>query len=145
MNGRQDREKNGASGSQNKAHSNSRVGSPKASTNGIHGDFAAGDDFIAFGVSDHEEEGGGEPFPSSSFDLKGKRREAAPLEPHSGEKRSIDQMRFNEEDGYTNKKQRMDAASRLTPWVNDVDWESCRNMAEMCVFSFQLFGLNVEV
>ncbi|KXN91438.1 Poly(A) RNA polymerase cid14 [Leucoagaricus sp. SymC.cos] len=35
------------------------------------------------------------------------------------------------DDRYANKKQRMDAASRRAPWVYDVDWDDCKNVAEM--------------
>ncbi|TFY59950.1 hypothetical protein EVG20_g7606 [Dentipellis fragilis] len=38
---------------------------------------------------------------------------------------------FDPDDGYENKKQRLDAASRKAPWVVDVDWDSCANVAEM--------------
>ncbi|KAF8495367.1 Nucleotidyltransferase [Gautieria morchelliformis] len=46
----------------------------------------------------------------------------------NGLKRSAEMM---EEDGYANKKQRTDASSRLTPWARDVDWDNCRNLAEL--------------
>jgi non-canonical poly(A) RNA polymerase PAPD5/7 len=35
------------------------------------------------------------------------------------------------DDGYMNKKQRMDAACRKAPWVYDIDWDSCKNVSEM--------------
>ena len=44
-----------------------------------------------------------------------------------GKKRKAD---FDRNDGY-NKKERMDAASRKAPWVTDVDWEGCANVAEL--------------
>ena len=47
----------------------------------------------------------------------------------SVKKRKHDAVDF--EDGYANKKQRMDAASRKVPWVYDIDWDECRNVAEM--------------
>ncbi|CAL1705450.1 unnamed protein product [Somion occarium] len=47
----------------------------------------------------------------------------------AGQKRKSEQLDFN--DDYLNKKQRVDAASRRAPWVWDVDWESCNNVAEM--------------
>jgi len=47
----------------------------------------------------------------------------------STKKRKHDAVDF--EDGYANKKQRMNAASRKAPWVYDIDWEDCRNVAEM--------------
>ena len=44
-----------------------------------------------------------------------------------GKRRRAD---FDRNDGY-NKKERMDAASRKAPWVTDVDWEGCVNVAEL--------------
>lgn len=52
----------------------------------------------------------------------------------AGQKRKSEQLDFN--DDYLNKKQRVDAASRRAPWVWDVDWESCNNVAEMYVYLF---------
>jgi hypothetical protein len=46
-----------------------------------------------------------------------------------GMKRKHDAIDFD--DGYANKKQRMDAASRKAPWILDTDWDNCRNVAEM--------------
>lgn len=48
-----------------------------------------------------------------------------------GKKRKLD---FDQNDGYNNKKERMDAASRKAPWVTDVDWEGSTNVAELYVF-----------
>ncbi|KAI8989833.1 hypothetical protein BD414DRAFT_414259 [Trametes punicea] len=50
---------------------------------------------------------------------------------HAGRKRKVDEIDFD--DGYVSKKQRVAAASRKAPWVKDVDWESCTNVAEACV------------
>lgn len=44
-------------------------------------------------------------------------------------KRKHDAIDFD--DGYANKKQRMDAASRKAPWVYDIDWDGCKNVSEM--------------
>ena len=33
---------------------------------------------------------------------------------------------------YGNKKQRLDIPLRKAPWVADIDWDRCRNAAEMC-------------
>ncbi|CAA7271029.1 unnamed protein product [Cyclocybe aegerita] len=38
---------------------------------------------------------------------------------------------YDEDDGYGNKKQRMDAASKKCPWVNGPELERCQNVAEM--------------
>lgn len=40
---------------------------------------------------------------------------------------------FDIDDGYVNKKQRLDAASRKSPWVANLDWTQCRHVAELCV------------
>ena len=49
----------------------------------------------------------------------------------AGRKRRVAEVDLN--DGYANKKQRVDAASRRAPWAWDVDWDSCQNVAQMCV------------
>ncbi|KDR67548.1 hypothetical protein GALMADRAFT_1079828 [Galerina marginata CBS 339.88] len=38
---------------------------------------------------------------------------------------------YDRDDGYANKKQRMDAASRKCPWVRGLDLQRCQNVAEM--------------
>ncbi|KAI0080501.1 hypothetical protein K474DRAFT_1615191 [Panus rudis PR-1116 ss-1] len=48
---------------------------------------------------------------------------------HAGRKRKVDD--YDLDDGYANKKQRLDAASRKAPWVYDVDWDSCQNVAQL--------------
>ncbi|KIL67059.1 hypothetical protein M378DRAFT_326166 [Amanita muscaria Koide BX008] len=40
-------------------------------------------------------------------------------------------MVFDFNDGYLNKKQRSSASSRRAPWLNQFNWESCKNVAEM--------------
>ena len=40
---------------------------------------------------------------------------------------------FDFDDGYANKKQRLDASSRKAPWVTGIDWYKCKNVAEMYV------------
>jgi non-canonical poly(A) RNA polymerase PAPD5/7 len=50
-----------------------------------------------------------------------------------GRKRKAD---LDRNDGYSNKKERMDAASRKAPWVTDVDWEGSANVAELSAFYF---------
>ncbi|KAH9852744.1 hypothetical protein C2E23DRAFT_756340 [Lenzites betulinus] len=56
---------------------------------------------------------------------------------HAGRKRKADEI--NLEDGYANKKQRTAAASRKAPWVSDVDWDSCANVAEMLHHEVEAF------
>ncbi len=53
-------------------------------------------------------------------------------ERESGRKRKYDEY----DDGYANKKERVDAASRKSPWVNALELDKCRNVAEMCVLSW---------
>jgi non-canonical poly(A) RNA polymerase PAPD5/7 len=48
-----------------------------------------------------------------------------------GKKRKAD---LDRDDGYNNKKERMDAVSRKAPWVTDVDWEGSANVAELSAF-----------
>ncbi|KAI0320708.1 hypothetical protein OF83DRAFT_1052529 [Amylostereum chailletii] len=38
---------------------------------------------------------------------------------------------YDPDDGYGNKKQRLDAASRKAPWLENVEWEGCSNVAEL--------------
>lgn len=47
-----------------------------------------------------------------------------------GTKRKYE-MLFDPRDGYSNKKQRSDAASRKAPWVAGLNWHRCKNVAEM--------------
>lgn len=46
-----------------------------------------------------------------------------------GRKRTAEEME-KADDGYS-KKQRIAAESRVTPWAVDVDWDNCRNAADM--------------
>lgn len=52
-----------------------------------------------------------------------------------GRKRKAD---LDRSDGYNNKKERMDAASRKAPWVSDVDWEGSANVTELFAFFCRL-------
>ncbi|KAH9952027.1 hypothetical protein B0H21DRAFT_10348 [Amylocystis lapponica] len=82
-------------------------------------------DFIAFAFSDEEQDA--EELPVREWDKgKGRVREWD----SGGRKRKADEYNAAN-DGYTNKKQRVAAASRKAPWVVDLDWESCTNVAEM--------------
>ena len=110
--------------------------------------FTTGQDFIPFDFSDPEGEEEEEeeevveilPAPSPGKG-KGKGRERVDRDTRGGQnglKRSAAEM--EEEDGYSNKKQRTDASSRLTPWITDVEWGDCRNLAELCVSCFFGYG-----
>jgi non-canonical poly(A) RNA polymerase PAPD5/7 len=112
------------------------VSGPARTSNALAG-FTTGEDFIAFDFSDDEAE---EDLPLKLSPGKGKGRERVDVgvqDRQHGLKRSADQMEA-EGDGYASKKQRSDAASRLTPWAEYVDWDSCRNLAEMCVHFLSL-------
>jgi non-canonical poly(A) RNA polymerase PAPD5/7 len=96
-----------------------------------------GDDFVAFGASsDGEDEAGAsaEPAPAPREWDEGKpaAREGGRAGRRERE-RERERRRDDDEDGFANKKQRLDAASRRAPWVDVVDWEACTNVAEMCV------------
>ena len=95
------------------------------------------DDFIAFTLSEAEEEDAEEvkvkETPVREWD-KRKARTRDSGAPSSGQKRKVDELVFN--DGYSSKKQGMDAASRRAPWVWDVDMEACTNVAQMYVGMF---------
>jgi non-canonical poly(A) RNA polymerase PAPD5/7 len=83
-----------------------------------------GEDFVGFVASDDED--AEEPQkPAREWDV-GK--------PSRADERDRGRRRDHErEDGYANKKERMNASSRRAPWVDDVAWEDCANVAEMCV------------
>lgn len=88
------------------------------------------EDFIAFTFDDEEKTEEEEVVevapPVREWDKgKGKAREL------DSRKRKLDEVDVN--DGYANKKQRLDAASRRAPWAVDVDWDKCNNVAEMYV------------
>jgi len=83
-------------------------------------------DFIAFTFSDDERE---EKRPAVREWDKGKGRAYEREIPVR--KRGSDEIDFD--GGYTNKKQRVAAASRKAPWTADVDWDTCTNVAEMYV------------
>ncbi|KAF8584098.1 Nucleotidyltransferase [Ramaria rubella] len=103
-----------------------RLGPSNASTS-----FAMGGDFIPFDFSEGEDEEGMLPI-SPVGKGKAPERERVIVDARNGQagsKRHVE-VEFDG-DGYINKKQRTDASSRLTPWANDVEWDSCRNLAEM--------------
>lgn len=63
----------------------------------------------------------------------------------AGRKRKAEEIDYN--DGYASKKERIDANSRRAPWAAEVDWDDCKNVAEMFVSSqyihFRWLALNV--
>lgn len=72
-----------------------------------------------------------EPRPSEREWDRGKPRERSRERGNEARKRKYDEADL--EDGYANKKQRMNAASRKAPWVYDIEWDDCKNVAELCV------------
>jgi hypothetical protein len=91
--------------------------------------FENNSDFIALGFEDdpggHDRKEDKEEPRERDWD-KGKAR-AQDRDNVGGKKRKAD---FDRNDGY-NKKERMDAAARMAPWVTGVDWEGCANVAEL--------------
>lgn len=92
------------------------------------------EDFVAFIPSEEEEEKQMEEALEAvkasarkHESVKGKERERE----SAGRKRKAAEIDYD--DGYTNKKERLDAQSRRAPWAADVDWETCKNVAEMSV------------
>lgn len=111
------------------------AGTAAPNTTSASMEFTTGKDFIPFDFSDdeNEKEEGKEPPPVKSVG-KGKGRESDDRDMRGGKnglKRSAWEIEVQDE--YSNKKQRTDASSRLTPWVADVDWDNCRNLAELFV------------
>ncbi|KAG6888367.1 hypothetical protein C0992_008669 [Termitomyces sp. T32_za158] len=78
------------------------------------GGFEDGADYISFGFKDDED--------TKSVAVSGRDK-------GKGVKRKKDS--FDLDDGYESKKQRLDAASRKSPWVADLDWTRCRHVAEL--------------
>ena len=103
--------------------------------------FENNGDFIAFRLGDGPEvhdplrkESEQEPRERDWNKGKGKAHESDTV---AGRKRKAD---LDRSDGYNNKKERLDAASRKAPWVMDVDWEGSANVAELFVFSLALLS-----
>jgi non-canonical poly(A) RNA polymerase PAPD5/7 len=89
-------------------------------------------DFIAFEPEPHERDGKGE---QEEPRVEERDRDAMKSRERDGgdsKKRKLD---FDQNDGYHNKRERTNAASRKAPWVAQVDWEGSTNVAELCVFS----------
>jgi hypothetical protein len=94
------------------------------------------EDFIPFVFEEEQEEEGpvkelepGEPTLDSSEVATGKRK--APDYEGVGRKRKSDEMERDE--SYATLRERIDTTTRRAPWAANVDWDSCRNVAEMCV------------
>jgi non-canonical poly(A) RNA polymerase PAPD5/7 len=100
--------------------------------------FEMGEDFVPFVASSEDEEQA----PVREWD-KGKGKARATKQDFEndredgGKKRKYDLV-FDDDDLI---QQRREKTFRKTPWVTAVDWESCKNVAEMCVLiHFELRG-----
>ncbi|KAK2463868.1 hypothetical protein APHAL10511_004173 [Amanita phalloides] len=113
-----------------------------------HTAAAFGQDFIAFAPSDESGEEEPEPGPIGRRRGKGKGRETSLAvrewdkdkdkdkdivredDDHERSRRKYDLV-FDFDDSYGSKKQRLDAHSRKAPWLDQFEWEDCKNVAEM--------------
>lgn len=90
------------------------------------------EDFIAFDFSFDDD-----PVePQASTVQNGCKKGLATSNPQmstKGKKRTADEMQ-NDDSGYS-KKQQIAADSRIAPWAENVDWDNCRNAADMSVLS----------
>jgi hypothetical protein len=89
--------------------------------------FSEGDDFISFDKSPPPKPAPLPPPIASSSKLPDKSSQK------NGSKGKGKKRGREEETGPSNLKQERMAAERGCPWVPQVDWESCRDPAEMCV------------
>ncbi|KDQ61225.1 hypothetical protein JAAARDRAFT_124189 [Jaapia argillacea MUCL 33604] len=95
--------------------------------------FEAGGEFIPFDFPDSDDEGKKERKEEREerkvFVREWDRGKHWSADGDSPRKRKADE--YERDDGYENKKQRVDAASRKAPWIENVDWKRCNNVAEM--------------
>jgi non-canonical poly(A) RNA polymerase PAPD5/7 len=104
--------------------------------------FENNGDFIAFGLEEDEpdiheplhREAKGEPRERERDRGKDRARER---DDAGGRKRKAE---FDRNDGYSNKRERTNAASRKAPWVADVDWEGSMNVADLYAFFFHFLS-----
>ena len=96
-----------------------------------------GDDFVPFVVSGEEDDPQGKPR-SERARQKGKERDWDVGKPprgdeeNRGRKRKYDSAFDEDVDRAYKRKQRFESyATRKTPWVSQVEWDSCHNVAEM--------------
>jgi non-canonical poly(A) RNA polymerase PAPD5/7 len=89
--------------------------------------FEDNGDFIAFG-SIHDDHGSEEKEDTRVRDWDKGKGKASERDGGVGKRRRAD---FDRNDGYSNKKERTNAASRKAPWVNYVDWEGSANVADL--------------
>jgi non-canonical poly(A) RNA polymerase PAPD5/7 len=108
-----------------------------------------GEDFIGFAASEEDEPTKEQPKSTREWDVG---KPSASTSEKSG--RENDRRRgreserdrdrdYGREDGYASKKQRVDAASRRALWVENIEWEDCMNIAEMCVSLLRYFPFNL--
>ncbi|EDR03218.1 uncharacterized protein LACBIDRAFT_142837, partial [Laccaria bicolor S238N-H82] len=98
----------------------------------INGSFEEAVDFIPFTFSDSDGESSHDKEKDRQNERewdRGKRDQGRDDVRHRT-KRKHDLL-FDFDDGYANKKQRLDASSRKAPWVTGIDWDKHKNVAEM--------------
>lgn len=100
--------------------------------------FASTDNFISFDFGDADDTGG-DASGSASRALSPAADDVDPFAPRAQPQVAGRKRKADERDGRS-KKERTRAAARGTPWAVDVEWEECRNAAEMCV-SRQMLAL----
>ena len=95
--------------------------------------FEMGEDFVSFAVSSEDEDRA----PVKEWDNGKGKAKASDLDfqrdrEDSGKKRNYDLI-FDDDDLM---QQKRDKTFRKAPWVTGVDWESCKNVAEMYVLIY---------
>ncbi|KAI9466112.1 hypothetical protein BJY52DRAFT_1112603 [Lactarius psammicola] len=99
--------------------------------------FESNVDFIAFEPEPHERDSKGDEEEPRVGERDGDTANFRERDGGDGKKRKLD---FDQNDGYNNKKERTDAASRKAPWVTDVDWEGKYKCGRIvCPFSVEAF------
>ena len=89
-------------------------------------EFTTENDFISF-VRESDPE---RPLSTSAREWdKGKAVMRSGKEEHAGRKRRWEEV--TQDDDISTVKRKADAATRRAPWTKSVDWETCRNVAEM--------------
>ena len=113
---------------------------PKRPDSTARAPFSVGEEFIAFGFSDSDEETAAMPIrewdqgkASGDVEKRGKKRKAGEI---SRENREYDrdgrrEGHHRDRDGDGEMRQRMRNVPRCAPWVANVDWDKCTNVPEL--------------
>jgi len=111
---------------------------PKPS--GSAAQFSAGEEFVAFSFSDPDEETAAVPIrewdqgkQNPDVEKRGKKRKSGEMSRDDREydRDRRDRGRDRGSDRYGEKRQRMDNVPRHTPWIANVDWDRCPNVADL--------------